>query len=235
MKNIFESRDFARIISSAAQAWKCGPVLDRKLRLWVTGVLAAQYTDTTTEQLFNELLDVSRRRADSFCDIKAPSRAIWEKLPGPFSYNEYVKYFGMSRDRFYHWLAARLAQVRYQATQAMGRIAHDAVNKGDGTKQTALNLLWCCIGQKPINPGNYQPHTNEHAAPRLAKAILEGRKWGELPILADALEEAGFEDNDALSHLRQPEHCYGCNVLDFLIHPQLAWNAGGLPRSYAKG
>jgi hypothetical protein len=53
---------------------------------------------------------------------------------------------------------------------------------------------------------------------RLAQAIHEDRRFEDLPILADALEEAGCQDGDILHHCRQPgEHVRGCWTLDLLL------------------
>jgi ATP-dependent Clp protease ATP-binding subunit ClpA len=55
-------------------------------------------------------------------------------------------------------------------------------------------------------------------AVRVARAIYEERRWGDLPVLADALEEAGCADRDILDHCRRPgEHGPGCWVLDLLL------------------
>jgi hypothetical protein len=54
--------------------------------------------------------------------------------------------------------------------------------------------------------------------PKLAQAIYDERRFADLPILADALEEAGCESADLLGHCRQPgEHVRGCWVLDRLL------------------
>jgi hypothetical protein len=54
--------------------------------------------------------------------------------------------------------------------------------------------------------------------PRLARSIYDGHRFEGLPVLADALEEAGCADEAVLSHLRQPgEHARGCWVLDLLL------------------
>jgi hypothetical protein len=54
--------------------------------------------------------------------------------------------------------------------------------------------------------------------PQLAQAIYDGRAFDRLPILADALEEAGCTNADILGHCRQPgEHVRGCWVVDVLL------------------
>jgi hypothetical protein len=51
----------------------------------------------------------------------------------------------------------------------------------------------------------------------LATEIYEGRAFDRLPLLADALEDAGCADAAMLGHLRVPgPHCRGCWVVDRL-------------------
>jgi hypothetical protein len=53
---------------------------------------------------------------------------------------------------------------------------------------------------------------------RLARAIYDGRRFGDMPVLADALEEAGCDNADLLAHCRQSgEHVRGCWVVDLLL------------------
>jgi thioredoxin-like negative regulator of GroEL len=54
--------------------------------------------------------------------------------------------------------------------------------------------------------------------PKLAKGIAQENRAAELPILADALEEAGCTNADILNYCRQPgEHVRGCWVLDLIL------------------
>jgi hypothetical protein len=56
---------------------------------------------------------------------------------------------------------------------------------------------------------------------RLARAVDEERAYERLPILADALEEAGGAGADILSHLRGPgPHTRGCWALDLVLGRQ---------------
>ncbi|QEL19234.1 SMI1/KNR4 family protein [Limnoglobus roseus] len=51
----------------------------------------------------------------------------------------------------------------------------------------------------------------------LAEGIYQDRAFDRMPILADALQDAGCENEDILSHCRQPgEHIRGCWVVDLL-------------------
>jgi hypothetical protein len=59
---------------------------------------------------------------------------------------------------------------------------------------------------------------NGGTIPKLAQVIYDERRFADMPLLADALEEAGCADEDILSHCRQPgEHVRGCWVLDILL------------------
>jgi hypothetical protein len=54
--------------------------------------------------------------------------------------------------------------------------------------------------------------------PRLARTAYEERAFERLPVLADALEEAGCTDANLLGHLRAATpHARGCWVLDLLL------------------
>jgi hypothetical protein len=59
---------------------------------------------------------------------------------------------------------------------------------------------------------------NENTVPNLAAALYAERRFSDLPILADALEDAGCTDSPLLSHCRQPgAHVRGCWVVDLLL------------------
>lgn len=54
--------------------------------------------------------------------------------------------------------------------------------------------------------------------PKLAQAVYDERAFDRLPVLADALEEAGCNNLDLLAHLRGPgPHARGCWVLDLIL------------------
>jgi hypothetical protein len=59
---------------------------------------------------------------------------------------------------------------------------------------------------------------DDHAAVRLAESIYAARRFEDLPVLADLLEEAGLTDPGLLAHLRGPgPHCLGCHALDVIL------------------
>src|SRR5439155_24569283 len=59
---------------------------------------------------------------------------------------------------------------------------------------------------------------NDGTVVKLAQGIYDDRAFARLPILADALEEAGCMDTEILDHCRRArEHVRGCWVLDLLL------------------
>jgi len=52
----------------------------------------------------------------------------------------------------------------------------------------------------------------------MARRMYDSRDFSDLPVLADALEEAGCQDQDILGHCRSGgEHVRGCWVIDLLL------------------
>jgi hypothetical protein len=57
---------------------------------------------------------------------------------------------------------------------------------------------------------------------RLAEGIYEEKAFGRMPILADALLDAGCDDEELLSHAREQgaAHTRGCWLLDLLLEKE---------------
>lgn len=61
-------------------------------------------------------------------------------------------------------------------------------------------------------------HWNDATIPKLAQFIYDERRFDDLPILADALIDAGCANTDILEHCRSGgPHVRGCWVLDLLL------------------
>jgi hypothetical protein len=83
------------------------------------------------------------------------------------------------------------------------------------------HLLHCIIGN-PFRTSVLNPSWLSWRVGLLvsvAQRLYESRDFGELPILMDALEEAGCNDPAILEHGRQPPemHGRGCFVVDLLL------------------
>lgn len=82
------------------------------------------------------------------------------------------------------------------------------------------NLIRCVIGPPTrLNSTNRAACTSEVVS--LARSIDELRSFERLPVLAQALETAGCDDRDVLSHCRTvDDHVRGCWVVDAVLGKQ---------------
>jgi hypothetical protein len=69
----------------------------------------------------------------------------------------------------------------------------------------------------PFAPVPFAPAWLTRDVVALSQALYEERRFGDLPILGDALEDAGCSDPTVLGHCRGGEHARGCWVVDGLI------------------
>jgi hypothetical protein len=78
-------------------------------------------------------------------------------------------------------------------------------------------LLRDIVGN-PFHPIALKPSWRTSNVVALARGVYDDRAFDHLPILADALEEAGCTDQTILDHLRGPgPHVRGCWILDAVL------------------
>ncbi|WP_239465862.1 hypothetical protein [Gemmata sp. SH-PL17] len=64
----------------------------------------------------------------------------------------------------------------------------------------------------------FSPNWHTDTAVTLASQMYESRDFSAMPILADALQDAGCNDDRILDHCRGPgPHVRGCWVVDLLL------------------
>jgi hypothetical protein len=82
-------------------------------------------------------------------------------------------------------------------------------------------LLLRDVFGNPFRPVTFAPAWRTSTVLSLAQTIYDERQFQNLPILADALEDAGCDNAAILGHCRQPgEHTRGCWVLDLVLGKQ---------------
>ena len=91
---------------------------------------------------------------------------------------------------------------------------------GAAERAAQLRLLRCILG----NPFLHAPISasclawNDGAIREMAQAIYNARAFDQTPLLADALEKAGCDNQHILDHCRSAgEHVRGCWVVDLLL------------------
>ena len=121
------------------------------------------------------------------------------------------------------WGAYRLAEV------ATCESYYDSViDELNGLSTDVLILQadeWSAIADRlrdifgnPFRPVAVDPTWLTSTAVALARGIYDDRAFDRLPILADALQDAGCENADVLDHCRGPgPHVRGCWVVDLVL------------------
>ena len=95
----------------------------------------------------------------------------------------------------------------------------DGLETESGIRRAIADLLRDIFGN-PFRPSLPPPPAvlawNDSTVPRIAAGIYEERAFDRMPILADALLDAGCENEEILQHCRQQKgvHTRGCWVID---------------------
>jgi hypothetical protein len=136
----------------------------------------------------------------------------------------------------YYWAAAaarsaeRVRQFRAEGMADDAIPPHDAFLRAQDKHDDAerrehsaqVDLLRDIIGPLPFRPVTINPDVlawNDRLVLRLAQAIYGERRWTDMPVMADALLDAGCDNEDMLGHCREQRagHTKGCWVIDLLL------------------
>jgi hypothetical protein len=207
---------------------------DRKLRLFAVACCRSIW-NLLTDARSRAAVEVSERYADGRATVNelaaALSRAVGatERREKPAAWAAY-------------WAASRRAAVSLQNVctavgGASARVAVEAAKAAGANQAAAMNADWTVRGRdyvyflRDIFGNLFRTMTVEPAwlagngstVTKLARSIYEDRRFGDLPVLADALEEAGCTNKAILKHCRSAggprgqEHVRGCWVLDVIL------------------
>jgi hypothetical protein len=87
-----------------------------------------------------------------------------------------------------------------------------------GAEFAAQSSLLRCVFGNPFRPAQFEAAWRTEAVVGLARGLYESQDFGPMPVLADALEDAGCGDEDILAHCRRPgPHTRGCWVVDAVL------------------
>jgi hypothetical protein len=91
----------------------------------------------------------------------------------------------------------------------------DAMDREQAKHPTILRDIF----GNPFRPVAFDPAWRTDTALALARQMYESREFSAMPILADALQDAGCDNTDILSHCRDAgaTHVRGCWVIDLVL------------------
>jgi hypothetical protein len=115
------------------------------------------------------------------------------------------------------WCASR-------PTVSLMAFSHAAMSLGSSMwaeNNTQTGILRCIVGNPFHPPRPLSPAVlawNDDTVRRIAEGIYEERAFDRLPILHDALLDAGCDNEDILSHCRSAgPHVRGCWVIELIL------------------
>ena len=106
------------------------------------------------------------------------------------------------------------------AAEAVADSEYNAVyDETTGLEDRALALVVREVFGNPFRPAYFNPAWRTDTVLAVARRAYDAREFGTLPILADALQDAGCDSADLLNHLRDQhaEHVRGCWALDLVL------------------
>jgi hypothetical protein len=188
-----------------------GRASDRKLRLFAVACCRRIWRLLRSKAL-REAVEVSEQWADGLVpagQLAKVAQAIEHVWPGNGdftleSYPQIAALFCAAKGK------RELRSVAFYA----------AMGSGGAEKRKQTRLLHDIFGN-PWHPTIFAPAVlawQGSTVVRMASAIYEDRRWEGMPLLGDALEEAGVTDQAVLDHCRGPgPHARGCHVVDAIL------------------
>jgi hypothetical protein len=97
--------------------------------------------------------------------------------------------------------------------------AHGRSLPAQATERRVLAALLRCVMGNPFRLPSFSAKWRTDTALSLARQMYESREFSAMPILADALQDAGCDNEDILSHCRDTQlpHVRGCWVVDLVL------------------
>jgi hypothetical protein len=204
---------------------------DRKLRLFAVAC-CRRIRMFLTDERSRTAVAVSERHADRLAseveveaallaarEAAARRQAVRGTRPGPRAWRTQ----GVAE--LAAWSACYSLESYPDYAGAVAR-ATEQVAELRGLASDAQPGHWQCHLLRHVFGNPFHPVTVESAwlrwnggcVPKLARGIYAERRFRDLPVLADAAEEAGCDEPDILNHCRAPgAHVRGCWVLDLLL------------------
>lgn len=188
-----------------------GKADERRLRLFAI---------SCCRRIWGLLIDGRSRRAVEVAEQYAEGTATAGQLNAARieAFDAYFNAF-VSRDDPASAAHAAACDSAFQAALFAAQHAAEARDKAAERKEQAA-LLRHLLGN-PFRPVTAVPAWlawEGGTVRKLAQRIYDERRFNDLPVLADALEEAGCDDRDILAHCREEGgHLRGCWALELLL------------------
>ncbi|MBL8796303.1 MAG: hypothetical protein JNM56_20555, partial [Planctomycetia bacterium] len=206
-----------------------GKTSDRKFMLFAVACCRSIW-EMLTDERSREAIHVAERYADNLADereIANAAKLAWEAIQAsqhpltPWAARSawaMVAHVGaaplLARETADSVSSAVCSAVRPRKQERFREARKSRLN----LQRTAeLSFIRDVFGN-PFRPVTAKPAWFTSTVISLATAVYDERGFDRMPILADALEDAGCDNADILNHCRQPgEHVRGCWLVDLIL------------------
>src|SRR5262245_50621370 len=189
-------------------------VSDRKYRLFVCAC-TRPVLPTSAHPDLHRGVEIAEQMADgiaSHADIEW-AREIFCSLH--FAANYLARGF-VGEDMFLASFVREAVRPKAYQTRVVALLSDYEADKGI-QNGCGLSQLRDIFGN-PFQPVDFAPWRTDTAI-QLARQMYEAREFSAMPILADALQDAGCDNEEVLNHCRDTEqvHVRGCWVVDGVL------------------
>jgi hypothetical protein len=190
-----------------------GEASNRKLRLFVCACCRGIW-DQFTEEQGRKTVEVAERMADGQAEpgeVAVARREIEElnRIKGERWANDAQQSEADGGQELVPCLIAK---------EAVGNDVANCFVLGIADRRTQVVFLHDLFGLFPFRPVTLDPAWLTSTVVALARQLYESRDFSAMAILADALQDAGCDNDDILSHCRGPgPHVRGCWVVDLVL------------------
>jgi hypothetical protein len=177
----------------------------RKFRLFACAC-CRRAPDAGTHDRGDAAIELAERLADGLETNQARAQAERELWLGPLA----------PRSRPPIFIYALKGNAVAAASDAAFWVSHNSA-----AERAMLCSLIRDIFGNPFRPVTFAPEWRTDTALTLARQMYESRDFSMMPILADALQDAGCDSDDVLAHCRgDGPHVRGCWVVDLVLGKQ---------------
>jgi hypothetical protein len=196
-----------------------GKASQRKLRLFASAC-CRQVWRWVTDEHSQAAVEV----AEQFADGAAAARQLKTAERKAAVVASYLASHASVATRMSEWAirdaaaaVSHLARKRF-SPEGVARLTRSAIAATPDKPNDQAGLLRDLFAN-PFRPIVFDPAWRTETAVALARQMYESPDFSAMPILADALQDAGCECDEVLTHCRDPKgsHVRGCWVLDLAL------------------
>jgi hypothetical protein len=219
--------------SDTLDVWRSMPYPERlegphRKQLLLVAHLLRQVADQMTDPQFVAVIEAGEKYADGLITseekwaVYERARALYDTVPQP---TEAAKDAATVAELYlYSRGETAVAMVSAAGSRAAllagghGEKAETARCEAKAAMQALTRRLINEVHGNPFRPVTFSPSWRTNVVMSLARQIYDTRDFAAMPILADALEDAGCDNSGILYHCRGlGPHIRGCWALDLVL------------------